>query len=83
MKTIAEWTEEAACAGLDGDAWFAHPTDTATIALTRAVCRRCPVREQCLAEEMRQPPHSSFGMRGGLTADERLTLHRTTTPHHP
>ncbi|GAA5014512.1 WhiB family transcriptional regulator [Kitasatospora paranensis] len=76
----------AACQGMDPDLFYAEPDPDDTkadptageFAIRRAkmVCAGCPVRQMCLALAVdRSEPYGIFG---GLTADERRTLKRTT-----
>lgn len=71
-----------ACRGADTEMWF---RDTETGAGARAdtelalrVCRRCPVRMECLTtaldEEAGRGRDYRHGIRGGLTATERHNL---------
>lgn len=64
--------EEAACRDEDLDMFFAVGDGQEEQA--KAVCRRCPVRWECLtyALETRQ----RHGVWGGLTAEERVLLIR-------
>jgi WhiB family redox-sensing transcriptional regulator len=43
------------------------------IAEAKAVCRRCPVRPDCLTDALERIPN---GIAGGLTEDERRALRR-------
>ena len=69
------WRDLAECRGLAW--WFARrppiahdsPENIAYWEKRRAVCRRCPVREECLEEAVRLGEPS--GMWGGRTPDER------------
>lgn len=71
---MSDWQELAACKGRDTDAWFPAPYDRRAIAAVKRVCAACPVREQCLAEAVRD--HVDVGVWGGLTVDERRRLRR-------
>ncbi|GAA4757750.1 WhiB family transcriptional regulator [Actinomycetospora chibensis] len=66
------WQVRAACRGVDPELFFPEPSDEplvrTQVAAAKAVCRRCPVREQCLAEALERLPH---GVAGGLTEHER------------
>src|SRR5690606_20049483 len=68
------WQDNAACPGTDLD-WFASRDQAACV----AVCRACPVQVDCLLaaqEEETQTPKSWIaGVRGGLTAAERIDLY--------
>ena len=52
------------------------PGYRAQVAEAKAVCRRCPVRADCLAEALARIP---YGIAGGLTEHQRRRL-RTATP---
>lgn len=68
------WVENALCAEIGGDLWFAEKGDWATTIWAKLVCRRCPVREQCLAFALENnEPH---GVWGGMTPDQRKTLRK-------
>jgi hypothetical protein len=45
---MADWRERAACLG-KGDAFFPDPSDTERVAKAEAICRYCPVIENCRA----------------------------------
>ncbi|MFE6225335.1 MULTISPECIES: WhiB family transcriptional regulator [unclassified Streptomyces] len=72
------WRADAACLEVDPDLFF--PVGTGAPALAQAeeakkVCRRCPVREPCLAEALAQA-HPPSGVWGGLTEGERSARKR-------
>ncbi len=71
------WRDHAACRQEDPDLFF--PIGSTGPALVqqeqaKAVCRRCPVREQCLqwALDTRQ----TLGVWGGTSENERRSLRR-------
>jgi WhiB family redox-sensing transcriptional regulator len=70
------WRARAACRPLDSAIFF--PDRTAyrnnDVASAKAVCRRCPVREECL--EAALDGREKIGIWGGLTPLERANLHR-------
>ena len=41
-----DWRNRAACLG-KGDAFFPDPSDTERVAKAEAICRYCPVIEDC------------------------------------
>jgi WhiB family transcriptional regulator, redox-sensing transcriptional regulator len=47
----------------------------AQVERAKAVCRRCPVRAECLSEALTNPL-GGFGIWGGLAEDERRDLRR-------
>ncbi|MFF3327075.1 WhiB family transcriptional regulator [Streptomyces sp. NPDC002889] len=74
---MENWREAAACRNEDPDLFF--PIGTSGPALlqaeeAKAVCRGCPVREQCLQWAMDNG--QDVGVWGGLGEDERRALRR-------
>lgn len=76
------WKLSAACKG-QGEDFYSHectrkcddtPCDHDPIVrVTRAVCARCPVVDECLAEAVKyETIDETFGMRAGLTERERM-----------
>ena len=57
----------AACAGTDGEAWFA--TDPATVALCQRICADCPLRSACLAGAVARD--EQYGIWGGQVFTRR------------
>jgi hypothetical protein len=72
-----EWRSRAACLAVDPELFFpvaeAGPVYDTQVTAAKTVCRRCPVRAECLAEALARIP---YGIAGGLTEDERRTLGR-------
>ncbi|MGY4969538.1 WhiB family transcriptional regulator [Streptomyces nigrescens] len=71
------WHDHAACTGMtpaDSDATF-HPGSRDMPAITRAkrICGGCPMRRICLDAALESD--NRYGIRGGLTEDERKPLH--------
>lgn len=76
-----DWREQAACKDdPTPDLWFVPPGDRHGIAAAKAICRRCPVAAECLAEAMADP--SIVGVWGGTSEVERAKL-RVTMPRQP
>ncbi|MFI8825690.1 WhiB family transcriptional regulator [Streptomyces sp. NPDC053431] len=72
------WRMAAACREVDPDLFF--PVGAGSPALAQAeeakkVCRRCPVRDQCLRWAMDESRQVT-GVWGGLTENERRSLRR-------
>ena len=73
------WQELGACRGLQTSMFF-HPDYERGPARERrestakAVCRACPVLEQCRTHALQV--HEPYGIWGGLSAQERKTLQR-------
>lgn len=77
------WRTHAACAGHDPGLFFPDPDDRrmqAKTAEAKAVCHRCPVREQCLAWALDH--RIEHGVWGGHSARQLKALgpaHRGTS----
>lgn len=71
LRAREAWREQAACRGEDTSIWFNE--HTAADAL--AICRRCPVQDECLAYINTPTGGDDWwrkeGVWGGLTAGER------------
>ncbi|MGX1248614.1 hypothetical protein RKD48_001125 [Streptomyces ambofaciens] len=78
MTTLSPaWRDQAACRTEDPDLFFPAGTEgpsSLQIEKAKAVCRRCPVAEACLAYAFNHPVND--GIFGGLTAGERRTIVR-------
>ena len=74
----------ALCAQTDPDVWFPSPGLNANH--LRAICARCPGRQQCLDEAMRMEGAASaqlrFGVWGGLSPEERAAMAGDQAPPH-
>lgn len=76
---MTRWTDRAACAGEDVD-FFPDPTDLPGNQAAKNICRSCPVIADCLDDAMREEPAGGrYGIRGGLTPEERRKLSGGTT----
>ena len=72
LFTPEPWTERAACAALPADMFFparGHEVETA-----KAVCRECPVCDDCLDAALRRG--EKFGIWGGASERERRVMRR-------
>lgn len=58
------WMESAACRRMGTDLFFPEPDDTETIEQAIQVCRRCPVRQECLSYARRTG--TEYGVWGGV-----------------
>ncbi|MEU9270930.1 WhiB family transcriptional regulator [Streptomyces sp. NBC_00080] len=71
------WREHAECRNEDPDLFFPIGTSGPALLQTeqaKAVCRRCPVREQCL--EWAMETDQTLGVWGGTSENERRALKR-------
>lgn len=80
------WEARAACAGVDGQVFFAPdgerpPERESREAKAKAICARCPVRAQCLDYALSNS--IKHGIWGGLNQDERVRerRRRARRPH--
>ena len=77
------WRAAAACRTEDPDLFFPQGTTgpyLLQIEQAKAVCRRCPVLEQCLQHTLTTNP--SDGIFAALTERERASLRRTARRRH-
>jgi hypothetical protein len=75
----AHWADRAVCgrAGIDPERWEARNSATSLssrqVQPALALCRVCPVRDQCLSDALEAPEeHTRFVILGGLTPRELL-----------
>jgi WhiB family redox-sensing transcriptional regulator len=78
------WRHRAVCRELDPELFFPISEDpeggcAQQIKKARAVCERCPVRLNCLAEAVASG--SDFGIWGGFTGEERRQLRIAEIQH--
>ena len=78
-----DWRHRAACRDADPEIFFpvaeAGPVLAAAETRALAYCARCPVRADCLAFALDALP---YGIAGGMTAEQRRTLHRRVREGH-
>jgi WhiB family transcriptional regulator, redox-sensing transcriptional regulator len=67
---LTTWRALALCAGTDPAAFYSETPKA--IAVAKAVCEECPVRDEC--REHAIETHEPFGVWGGLSADDRARL---------
>ena len=70
--TILPWQDSAACIGADTAIFFPESGDP--VGPAKALCRACPVREQCLTDALERG--EVHGVWGGLSAKERRKYRR-------
>jgi WhiB family redox-sensing transcriptional regulator len=74
---MATWTDAAACRREDPELFFpigCSAEFAPEIEKAKAVCRACPVVEDCLREAINAPER--YGVWGGLDEQERAVLRR-------
>lgn len=72
------WQDEAVCQSteynlVDPEIFFPEPDETAKITAAKSLCGQCPVRRACLDAALESG--DTDGIRGGLTEEERGSLH--------
>ncbi len=65
------WRRQAACVGTDTHLFFPGPGDSDSVAAAKAVCRACPVLDDCAAYALGR--RDLDGIWGGMTATDRNT----------
>jgi hypothetical protein len=80
FNASSTWRDLAACRGRPTRYWFDH----ATAAVAQAVCRACPVCQECLVEALEVEQADTYGraqgVRGGLTGRDRDRLQASRAP---
>jgi Transcription factor WhiB len=72
---VSDWSDDAACRGFPTEWWFPASGDVLAGEVAAAICRRCPVRRECLAEALAvEDDFSRHGILGGLTPQRRAQL---------
>jgi WhiB family redox-sensing transcriptional regulator len=66
----ADWHDNALCRGRDTEVFFPEEDEPTIVA--KSICRRCPVRRDCLAHALERGER--YGIWGGLTERERQLL---------
>ncbi|MFJ3923066.1 WhiB family transcriptional regulator [Streptomyces sp. NPDC090022] len=78
LAPALHWAANSLCAQTYPALFFPERGEDNTTAVSKQICRRCPVIEECLAEAMRQEGTAShshrYGVWGGLSPAERADL---------
>jgi len=75
---MARWEARSACQGADPDLFFPAAEDQVSIDRAKAICDRCPVQDECLADALEnRAGHGRWGIRGGFSEAERRYLHKS------
>lgn len=69
---MTAWMERALCADDNPEHWHPVTARADEAAYAKSVCRRCPVKHDCLAHALAD--HTLHGVWGGTTLDERNAL---------
>ncbi len=78
------WRDEAACVGadpelFDGDGWSIEAMDQDEDTINR-YCNRCPSKAECGQDALKLGPRDQWGIRGGMSQNERRILLGATIP---
>lgn len=80
--TPGDWRHRAACRAVDPEVFFPVPVEglafRTRVAVAKAVCAGCPVREACLTWAL---AHQPDGIAGGMTEHERRAENRRRRRH--
>ncbi len=91
LSETTYWRDDASCTKLgtkEADRLFfqSNPDDSerelkrdkrkTAIREAKDVCSSCPVRRECLGDALRHPDQAEYGIRGGLTPEERRVILR-------
>lgn len=69
-----DWRDRAACPDYDPELWFPHPGQDDVAEQAKAICRRCPVVDDCLRWAL--DTGQSYGVWGGLDEQQRRHARR-------
>jgi WhiB family redox-sensing transcriptional regulator len=69
---VTDWREQAACRGMNPNWWYPHTSDSLTAA-GYTICRRCPVRQECLEYAL---ANDEPGIWGGVSHRRRMKMTR-------
>lgn len=76
---VTDWRQFAACLTEDPELFYPKPGNSRGIEAAKRICRSCLVRADCLeaalADEGGRSKDGRYGVRGGLTGDERYLLY--------
>lgn len=77
LPAWARWRLNAACRGMTTELFFPTAYDPPEVTeRALAICARCPVRETCLAMALKHDGSPAYGIRGGMTANQRMKVGR-------
>lgn len=72
-QLVPPFVKDAKCAEIGGDQWFPETRGT-SVKAARAICRQCPVMEQC--REYAVVKYINHGIWGDTSPRERLEIRR-------
>lgn len=71
---MGEWVHQALCRDADPDMFFVNPGEDTLVQDAKALCRICPVAEDCLDYALRN--RIDHGIWGGMSPNDRRRLTR-------
>jgi hypothetical protein len=71
-----EWKLDAACRGMGPAMFFPDKGDREAERAALAICERCEVKRECLADALQHTYANDYGVWGGLTRAQRNRLRR-------
>ena len=73
------WREKAACKGMDPEIWYdGGRVQTGGVRIDPyKICRACPVIRECLVDSIETEGISAYGVRGGMSAEDRRAIVRS------
>lgn len=85
--TTSYWRDRATCATYDPELWFPGPTDVVGLRYAAQICFSCPVRQECLIEQLEaeagKDPRMTYGVYGGLSPVQRSILRQAYQRKRP
>lgn len=78
-STVATWESHAACKGLAPATFFPawYQANNPHVIAAKAICRSCPVLDQCREYALAHPWWTSDGIWAGMTPSERRRMRGT------
>lgn len=76
------WVAMGHCASTAAEVYppTVNPSNARKLQAARAICDVCIVKTRCLQFALAVPAHIDFGVRGGTTPEERVTLRAPAPP---
>ena len=70
------WIDEAPCSEVDPEIFFPGQGEHAKAEKAKAICARCPFRQECLEYALATPQADDWGIWGGTAESERRIIRR-------
>lgn len=69
------WSERASCKDHPLNLWFG--SDAGKKELADAICKECPVQDECLEDALAGSPTNDHGRRAGTSERERIRIRKS------